>query len=47
MLKALFRGEGIEVTFREDNDVRIRVSVALFNNRADVSRLLGLLETFA
>jgi selenocysteine lyase/cysteine desulfurase len=38
--------EKVMVTFREDGS-QIRASVALFNNRSDVERLLGVLRAMA
>ena len=46
-MKKLFDKEGIVVTFREKEGSVIRASVALFNNRADIQKLLKLLETIA
>jgi len=45
-IKQVFRQENISVTFRE-SDAHIRASVALFNNRADISHLLGVLGKLA
>ncbi len=45
-LKKVFLRENISVTFRE-NDTQIRASVAMFNNRSDVARLLGVLAKLA
>ena len=46
-LKRLLEEEAISVSFREKNDTLMRVSVSMFNNRADVQRLLKLLEKIA
>ena len=46
-LQKLFDKEGIVVTFREKGSSVIRVSVSLFNNRADIQKLLKVLETVA
>ena len=46
-MKKLFDKEGIVVTFREKGGSVIRSSVSLFNNRADVQKLLKVLETVA
>ena len=46
-MKKLFDKEGIVVTFREKEGSVIRSSVSLFNNRADVQKLLKVLETVA
>ena len=46
-LKKLFEKESIVVTFREKEGSVIRVSVSLFNNRADIQKLLKVLETVA
>jgi cysteine desulfurase/selenocysteine lyase len=46
-MKKLFDKEGIVVTFREKEGSVIRSSVSLFNNRADVQKLLKVLATVA
>ena len=46
-LKRLLKEEAITVSFQEKNDTLMRVSVSMFNNRADVQRLLTLLERIA
>ena len=46
-LKGLLDEEAIDVTFREENDKVIRLGVAMFNNHADVVRVVKLLETLA
>ncbi|HSF18814.1 MAG TPA: aminotransferase class V-fold PLP-dependent enzyme [Vicinamibacteria bacterium] len=46
-VRALLDEEGIVVTFREDGESVIRVGVALFNNRADVQKLLKTLARVA
>ena len=46
-MQKLFEKEGIVVTFREKEGSVIRVSVSLFNNRADIQKLLKVLETVA
>ena len=46
-MKKLFDKEGIVVTFREKEGSMIRSSVSLFNNRADIQKLLKVLETIA
>ena len=43
-LKRLLKEEAIVVTFREKNASMIRVSLSMFNNPADIQRLLKLLE---
>ncbi len=47
LLKGLLEEESIVVTFREANHSLLRVAVSLFNNRAEIRRLLQLLETVA
>ncbi len=46
-LKKLFEKESIIVKFREKEESVIRVSIALFNNRADIQKLLKVLATVA
>ena len=46
-LKHLLKEEAISVSFREKNHTLMRVSVSMFNNRADVQRLLKLLKKVA
>ena len=46
-LKRLLNEEAIAVSFREANQALMRVSVSMFNNRADIQRLLTLLEKVA
>jgi selenocysteine lyase/cysteine desulfurase len=46
-MKRLFAKEGIIVKFREKEESVIRLAVALFNNRADIQKLLKVLETVA
>ena len=46
-LKKLFEKESIVVKFREKEGSMIRAAVALFNNRADIQKLLKVLETVA
>jgi selenocysteine lyase/cysteine desulfurase len=46
-LKRLLKEEAISVSFREKNETLMRVSVSMFNNRADVQRLLNLLQRVA
>ena len=46
-LKRLLKEEAIAVSFREKNETLMRVSVSMFNNRADVQRLLNLLQRVA
>ena len=46
-LKRLLKEEAISVSFREKNYTLMRVSVSMFNNRADVQRLLKLLQRVA
>jgi len=43
-LKRLLKEEAVEVTLRGENDSEMRASISMFNNRADVLRLLNLLE---
>lgn len=46
-LKNILDEEAIDVTFREEDDKVIRMGVAMFNNRADIQRVVKLLETLA
>ena len=46
-LQKRFDKEGIVVTFREKGGSVIRSSVSLFNNRADIQKLLKVLDTVA
>ena len=46
-LKQQFEKEALDVTFREQNDEIIRVAIALFNNRADIDRLIAVIEQAA
>jgi len=46
IVKRLLKRDGIDVTFRE-NDSQIRASIALFNNREDVHRLVQALASVA
>ena len=46
-MKKLLKKEGIIVKFREKEESVIRVSIALFNNRADIQKLLKVLATVA
>ena len=46
-LTGLLKEANISVSFRETNKTLMRVSVSMFNNRADVQRLLSLLEEIA
>ena len=43
----LFEREGIVVTFRENEGLLVRVSISLFNNRADIQHLLRVLGSIA
>ncbi len=43
-LKRLLEERAVAVTFREDEDSVIRASISMFNNRADIQRLLTVLE---
>jgi selenocysteine lyase/cysteine desulfurase len=45
-VKRILQKENVHVTLREEN-TQIRASVALFNNRADISRLLEVLAKMA
>jgi selenocysteine lyase/cysteine desulfurase len=45
-VKRILREEKVSVTLRE-NDAQIRASVAMFNNRTDVSNLLKALSKLA
>ena len=44
-LKRLLKEESIVITFKGTNQPVLRVAVSLFNNRADIQRILKVLET--
>jgi selenocysteine lyase/cysteine desulfurase len=46
-VKRILREENVSVTLRGDHDSQIRASVALFNNRSDVTKLLSVLSKMA
>ena len=46
-LKRLLKEESIVITFKGTNQPVLRVAVSLFNNRADIQRILKVLETVA
>jgi selenocysteine lyase/cysteine desulfurase len=45
-VKRILQKENVHVTLREEN-TQIRASVALFNNRADIARLVDVLAKMA